>query len=65
MTPDVETELDAAVAAVKAANPGREWTAGELAPHLPQHLHGPFWGRMVDRYMTAEMAKLDAEETPR
>ncbi len=63
MTPDVEADLDAAVAAVKAAPPGREWTAGELAPHLPQHLHGPFWERMIDRYMTQELARPDAEET--
>ncbi len=63
MIPDVEAELDAAIAVVKAHHPGREWTAGELAPHLPEHLQGPFWERMIGRYMQQELPELDVEET--
>jgi hypothetical protein len=58
----VNTELEAAIAAVKAAHPGRGWTAGELAPHLPEYLQGAFWEAAVDRYLTRELAKLKGEK---
>ncbi len=63
MTADVEAELDAACAAVKATDPDHPWTAGEVAEHLPEHLRGPFWERMIDRYMTQELGKIDEQET--
>lgn len=59
MTRDVEDELDTTIAAVKAAHPGRAWTGGELAPELPAHLRGPFWNRMIGRYLAEELAKTE------
>lgn len=57
---DIDAELDAAVAPIKAAHPGI--SNGDVADLLPEHLRAPFWRRAVERYLAAELAKL--EETP-
>jgi hypothetical protein len=56
--PVVLTEIDAILQPIKAAIPGI--SNGEIVHHLPERLRGPFWERAVDRYLAAELAKLDA-----
>ncbi len=58
--PAVEAELEAALDPIRAVHPGISNNAA--APLLPEHLRGPLWERAVDRYLTAELAKL--EEAP-
>jgi hypothetical protein len=62
ISPHIEQELETHLVRLRAAQPGI--TAGEAAPLLPEHLRQPFWARAVDRYVTAEMAKLTEEATP-
>jgi hypothetical protein len=60
---DPLTEIDAILDPIRAANPGI--TNAEVVHHLPEHLHGPFWERAIERYLTQELAKLDAQVTDR
>lgn len=56
--PQTEAEIEAILVPLRQQQPGI--TNAEVAPHLPERLRGPFWERAVDRYMTEELAKLDA-----
>lgn len=62
VTPEVEAEIDAILNPIKAANPGI--SNGEIFHHLPERLRQPFWERAIDRYLQAELAKLDGQATP-
>jgi hypothetical protein len=59
MLPEIEAELDVALVPLRAEGLNSE----QAAARLPRHLVGPFWERQVDRYLKAELAKLDADET--
>lgn len=61
LSPHIEQELETHLARLRADQPGI--TAGEAAPLLPEHLRQPFWERAVDRYLDAELAKVDQQET--
>lgn len=64
MTDAPNPDLDTAIAAVKAAFPDvSDWTAEMLAPHLPDHLRGPVWARMIDRYLAQELGDDYTKET--
>ncbi len=49
--PATEAELEAALAPIRAANPGISNV--HAAPLLPEHLRQPLWERAVDRYLAA------------
>lgn len=57
--PAALAEIDTILAPVKAAHPGI--TNAEVVDLLPERLRGPFWERAVERYVEAELARLDAE----
>lgn len=56
--PEVEAELDAALAVLRAEHPGL--TNDVAAGLLSEHLRAPLWRRAVARYLAAETAKLEA-----
>lgn len=57
--PAVEAELETALAPIRAQRPGL--SNEEAADLLPEHLVQPFWERAVDRYLAAELAKLEEQ----
>lgn len=58
LAPEVEAELEAALAPLRAEHPGL--SNDVAAKLLPPHLIGPLWERAVARYVAAELAILDA-----
>lgn len=60
MTADL-AEIDAILDPIRDANPGI--TNGDVVHHLPERLHPAFWERAIDRYLEAELAKLEGEAT--
>ncbi|WP_045740774.1 hypothetical protein [Actinoplanes rectilineatus] len=59
---DQYAELEAALAPLRAAQPGI--SNQEAAALLPPHLEKQLWERAVDRYLNEALAGLDAEEAP-
>jgi hypothetical protein len=61
LPPDIEAELDAALAPLRAEG----LTAEQAAKRLPAHLVGPYWESKVDEYLDRELAKLKAAASER
>jgi hypothetical protein len=61
LTPEIVAELNAALIPLRAEG----LTSEQAAARLPKHLVQPFWERQVDRYLTEELAKLDAADAER
>lgn len=50
-----QTELEQAIADVKRRHGRTTMTAGEIAPHLPEHLVDAFWDWACNRFMSWEL----------
>lgn len=57
--PAVEAELEAALAPIRAQQPGI--SNGEAADLLPEHLRPALWERAVGRYLKAQLANVEEQ----